>query len=137
MHKNITIIKQKEHRLELAFVITFHKLQGKTLPNLIIELNGRPFSPSITYNGFFVALSRVTHRSLLRIMPITPGTDIQYLKKSKPDNYLEIWLGGLDNNGTWDEKICKQYYNHKISIHENEKIRNSKFYEIRIMEILN
>ena len=86
MHKNITITKQKEHRVELAFVITFHKLQGKTIPNLIIELNETPFSPSITYNGFLVALSRVAHRSHLRIMPITPGSDLQYLKKLKPDN---------------------------------------------------
>ena len=75
LHKNKTITKQKENRVELAFVITFHKLQGKTIPNLIVELNERPFSPSITYNGFLVALSRVTHKSHLRIMPITPGSD--------------------------------------------------------------
>lgn len=34
LHKNITITKQKEHRVEFAFVITFHKLQSKTIPNL-------------------------------------------------------------------------------------------------------
>ena len=96
-------------------------MQGKTIPNLIIELNERPFSPSITYNGFLVALSRVTHREHLRIMPITPGSDILHLKKLKPDNYLEIWLGVFQNNGAWDNKICKQFYDHKLSMEEKTK----------------
>jgi ATP-dependent exoDNAse (exonuclease V) alpha subunit len=80
MYNNVTLLKDKEHRVELSFVITLHKLQGKTMPKLIIELNERPFPPSITYNGLLVALSRVTKRSDLRIMPIKSGCDILYLK---------------------------------------------------------
>ena len=116
-HKNKTITKQKEHRVELAFVITFHKL------HLIVESNERPFSPSITCNGFLVALSRVTHKSHIRIMPITPGTDVQYLKKLKPDSFLEIWLGDFDKNRIWDNKICRQFYDHKLSKKENENLK--------------
>ena len=65
-------------------------------------------------------------KSKMLLWENTGRADIQYLKKLKPDNYLEIWLEGFDNNGTWNEKICKQYYNHKISIQEKEKIRNPK-----------
>jgi hypothetical protein len=35
-HKNVTTTKHNEHRVKLSFVITFHKLQGKTIPKLII-----------------------------------------------------------------------------------------------------
>jgi aminopeptidase-like protein len=65
--------KDEEHRVELSFVITLHKLQGKTMPELIIELNEMPFPPSITYNGLLVALSCLTKRSDLRIVPIKSG----------------------------------------------------------------
>lgn len=80
IYNNVEIVKTKIHRVELSFVITLHKLQGKTMPKLIIELNQRPFPPSITYNGLLVALSRVTKRSDLRILPIQSGKDILYLK---------------------------------------------------------
>jgi hypothetical protein len=112
MYNNITLLKDKEHRVELSFVITLHKLQGKTMPKLIIELNERPFPPSITYNGLLVALSRVTKRSDLRIMPIKSGCDILYLKKLKPDINLKIWLGGFDNEGNWKRHLCKEFYDH-------------------------
>ena len=59
-------------------------------------------------------------------MPITPGSDLQYLKKLKPDNYLEIWLGGFENNGIWNNKRCKQFYDHKFTIKQNEKSKKSK-----------
>jgi ATP-dependent exoDNAse (exonuclease V) alpha subunit len=52
-------IKEKELKVELSFIITFHKLQGKTFPKLIIQPNERPFLTFITYNGFLVALSLV------------------------------------------------------------------------------
>jgi len=41
------------HRLDLGFVITFHKAQGKTLPRIILQLNKRPFRPGITFNMLF------------------------------------------------------------------------------------
>ena len=112
-YHNITIKKEKEHRVELSFIITFHKLQGKTLPKLIIQLNERPFSPHITYNGFLVALSRVKFRSDLRIMPINSGNDLLYLKKLAPDENLQVWLGGYNSDGDWSKEKCKEFYDHK------------------------
>jgi uncharacterized protein VirK/YbjX len=110
--KNVVLLKDNEHRVELSFVITLHKLQGKTMPKLIIELNQRPFPPSITYNALLVALSRVTKRSDLRIMPIKPGSDLLYLQKLKPDINLKLWLSSFDNEGIWRIHLCEEYYHH-------------------------
>ena len=54
-------------QVELGFVITFHKIQGKTVKNNILDLNPRPF-PRITFNMLLVAVSRVPHGSGLRIL---------------------------------------------------------------------
>jgi Viral (Superfamily 1) RNA helicase len=123
-YHNVTITKEEEHRVELSFIITFHKLQGKTLPKLIIQLNERPFLPPITYNGFLVALSRVKFRSDLRIMSIVPGNDILYLKKLAPDDNLQVWLGGYNSDGNWSKARCKEFYDHKKSL--SSKIKQEK-----------
>jgi hypothetical protein len=65
---NVLLLKDKEHRVELSFVITLHKLQGKTMPKLIIELNQRPFPPSITYNGLLVRHCGLTLFFILTII---------------------------------------------------------------------
>ena len=123
MYNNVKIIKEKEHRVELSYIITFHKLQGKTLPKLIIQLNERPFLPHLTYNGLLVALSRVKLRKDLRILPITSGTDLQYLKKLSPDPNLQIWLRGYDSNGIWSKNKSKEFSDHiKIVNNSNKKI---------------
>ena len=58
-------------------------------------------------------------------MPVTPGSDIQYLKKLKPDENLETWLRGFNNNGIWDKKLCKEFFHHKILIEEHQKSTKS------------
>lgn len=110
----------------MSFIITFHKLQGKTLPKLIIQLNERPFLPPITYNGLLVALSRVKFRPDLRIMPINSGNDILYLKKLAPDENLQVWLGGYNCDGDWSKEKCEEFHDHKILIPSQKKIQNIK-----------
>lgn len=134
VYNNVHVIRDKVHRVELSFVITLHKLQGKTMPKIIIELNQRPFPPSITYNGLLVALSRITKRSDLRIMPIKSGTDILYLKKLKPDINLKIWLSGFTKDGIWKKQLCIDYYKHihdDLNITKN-KIKNKKPYSKKL-----
>lgn len=127
IYNNVHILKNKVHRVELSFVVTLHKLQGKTMPKLILELNQRPFAPSITYNAFLVALSRVKKRSDLRILPIQSGKDILYLQKLKPDINLKIWLTGFDKDGNWNKRLCTEYFKHmnEIKLH-NDTINKKK-----------
>ena len=56
-------IKYKCHALEVGFAITFHKLQGRTVPKLILDLRERPGrnkgSIPVTFEGLYVGW---THR---------------------------------------------------------------------------
>ena len=59
-----------EHSVDFGFVVTFHKVQGKTLNKVILELNQRPFRPPLTFNMLLVALSRVKSREGIRIVKL-------------------------------------------------------------------
>ena len=48
------------HGYILAFALTDFKLQGRTLPRLLISLVRRPNPPYIDINSFYVIVSRVT-----------------------------------------------------------------------------
>ena len=90
-----------EHRVELGFVVTFHKVQGKTLEKVVLDLNHRPFAPHLTHSMLLVAISRVTHRDNLRIMPLRAGSTLGYLKALKPNPKLRPWLAGFNEEGEW------------------------------------
>ena len=94
-----------EHRVEFGFVVTFHKVQGKTLNKVILELNKRPFQPSLTFNMLLVALSRVKSREGIRIVKLRTGNNLDYLKQLKRDSDLRIWLAGFDQNGIWNAGV--------------------------------
>ena len=90
-----------QHRVELGFVITFHKIQGKTVKNIILELNPRPFPPRITFNMLLVAISRVLHGDGLRILRLKAGETLDDLRKLKPDPNLAVWMANFDSAGWW------------------------------------
>ena len=56
--------------LRLAWAVTIHKAQGKTLDAAVIDLGSRAFAPGQTY----VAFSRLTSLEGLYLKrPLTPG----------------------------------------------------------------
>lgn len=73
---NVTLTTEKDHKVQLPLVITFHKLQGKPRPKLMTVLTEWRFLSDIAYNGFLIAISRIKFRSNLRIILITPGNYI-------------------------------------------------------------
>ena len=84
----------KSHLYDLAFAITFHKIQGQTVKKLILDLNQRPGKKlgSLCFHEFYVGLSRVKLGDDLRILPPHKENSFEYLKKLKPPDDLIQWL---------------------------------------------
>ena len=56
------------HQFILAFAMTDFKLQGRTLPRLILSICERPFGPYMALSGFYVLISRVRTLDGLRVL---------------------------------------------------------------------
>ena len=109
-------VNAQQHRLELAFVITFWKIQGRTIPKIILALNKRPFKPHMTYTMLLVALARVCKGDDIRILPLLEENGLDYLMKLKYDEDLEIWMAGFDpNTRLWDPKRRIEFCRRKRS----------------------
>ena len=95
-------VEATTHNVDVGFGVTFHKTQGKTMSKVIVDLNERRFKPPVTLSGAYVALTRVTKGDDMRIMPLHPGKNLDYLKKLKRDTELAAWLQGFNDAGVWE-----------------------------------
>ena len=115
-------VNVKDHIVEAGFAITFHKIQGRTIPKIILELNQRPFKPCISYNMFLVALSRVASGDDFRILrPVNGILGLRYLQKLQPDPDLALWLSGYDEHGVWCEERASAALARKNSLKQQPK----------------
>ena len=98
------------HALECGFALTFHKVQGKTLPKVVLELAERPFKTGkghLDFNGWLVALSRVASTADLRILA-APDDQFEYLRHFCAPQSLLLWLEGFaDGKGVWNIDRCR------------------------------
>jgi len=97
-------IKVSDFSVEPAFAITFHKLQGKTLPKLLVNLNKTPHPPHITFEFAYVALTRVRCGADVRALPPPVGKTFSHLCKLKADSKTVAWLNGFDDHGNWNRQ---------------------------------
>jgi PIF1-like helicase len=98
-----TVPIRQTHAFEPAFSLTFHKVQGKTLERVILELSERPFTPGVDFNSLLVALSRVTSSCKLRVVGFDDDSALDYLRSIRPAQELMFWLAGFENGcGKWD-----------------------------------
>ena len=63
----LDVVEVKEHSCRLAFAMTDFKLQGRTLPKLILSIYKRPTPPWMELTGFYVLISRVRTMEGLRV----------------------------------------------------------------------
>jgi hypothetical protein len=84
----------KSHSYDIAFGITFHKIQGQTVPKIILDLNKRPGKHlgSIDFHALYVALTRVEYADDIRILPCQDDLQFKHLLKLKPTPSLSEWL---------------------------------------------
>jgi hypothetical protein len=110
--KDSRIIK---HRLDLGWIITNHKVMGKTIEKIILSLNERHFLPRLTLNMLIVALSRVKEGKNIRIIPLLSENELNYLKNLTYDEDYEIWFNGFDKlDNIWKPQKSRDYLEFKI-----------------------
>jgi len=92
----------KCHSVAIAFAITFHKLQGKTIPKVILDLRKRPGSGAgimdVDFEGLYVGWTRVRKGADIRVIPSHNGAAdaFDHLMSLGPSAHLLCWLKGFD-----------------------------------------
>jgi ATP-dependent DNA helicase PIF1 len=71
--------KRKQFPIRLSFDMTINKAQGQTIPNVSVYLPESVFS----HGQLYVALSRATATSNIRILAIRPGDKNDKKRKTK------------------------------------------------------
>jgi hypothetical protein len=79
------VFKFFDFGFELAFAVTYHKVQGMTLPKIILDFNGDGHA-SLTAAQVYVGISRVRRGNDVRILPLRPGSakklaDLEFRKE--------------------------------------------------------
>jgi len=91
--------------VELGFAITFHKIQGRTIPLLLLNLNNSGQKPHLTFEAAYVALTRVTHGDNVRIMgALNADLQFDHLLRLNADPDVQGWLGGFGPDGLWTKE---------------------------------
>ena len=97
------IPKVRRHALSPAFAVTYNKVQGQTLPRVVLLLatpKGARLG-NLTIEMFFVGISRVRDGDHLRIMPCA-RTELDYLQKLRFCSHIRYWYNNYDNDGHWN-----------------------------------
>ena len=61
-------VQVRVHQYMLAFALTDFKLQGRTLPKLIVSVHKRSKPPWMLLSAFYVLISRVRSLASLRVL---------------------------------------------------------------------
>ena len=93
--------------LEMTLCRTIYKMQGSTLPYVILQLN-RTTRP-VVYKEIYMAASRVTDGKNFKIMPLHNSKGLEYLKDLEPDLDVLAFFEGIIDNPTdpqpWNRKL--------------------------------
>lgn len=95
----------KRHPYDLAFALTDFKLQGRTLPKLILSICKRYRMPWMTLQSFYVLVSRTTSMAGLRLLQYD-RVGIDNVRQQMPDIYLYAWERGYNENGVWCDDLA-------------------------------
>ena len=105
---------------DLAFAMTVHKAQGRTLSSVVLCLSQR-LNPlhQMTRNAIYVALSRVKEKSDIRILhhgSIENPCNISYIFNQPLSPHIPSYLEGFQNNKPWNGPLAVQLF-HQITKH--------------------
>lgn len=90
------------HCYDMAFAITYWKVQGHTLDKVVIDLNKT--RPRIAIQMLYVGMTRTRKLEHIRILPsITTSDALDYVTTIRPDPFITWWSAGYDDHGVWDD----------------------------------
>jgi len=82
-----------EFAVDLSFAITYHKVQGKTVPRLVLDLNRTPSAMSMTAAMLYVGLTRVTNSKNLKILPLRLNSlSLEHTRSLEYNSGLFDWI---------------------------------------------
>jgi hypothetical protein len=116
-------ISVKQHQYAIAFALTDFKLQGRTLPKLVLSICKRARLPWMTLSSFYVLISRVRELAGLRLLQRDePG--LSAVAQLQTDEYLHGWERGYDAaTGLWDDALAAHAIRGLRSARDREKKR--------------
>ena len=103
MQKCSTRVIAERTRAQLAL---WDRLQGRTLPKLILSIGLRKKQPWNTLPFFYVCISRVRTLESLRLLQRDEEA-LNKVKKLKHDDYLSTWERGYDKDGRWGDELAE------------------------------
>ena len=106
-HKGIAHrVSVKGHGYAIAFAMTDFKLQGRTLPKLIISICDRPRPPYMTLPAFYVLSSRVQSMQGLRLLQFDKK-GLSNVSRLRPSETLHGWEHGYSRTtSTWKDSLA-------------------------------
>ena len=96
-------LKFHDHGVDLAFAMTYHKVQGRTLTRIILELSGLSKSKEAVAS-LYVALSRVRKLRHIRLLPFNYRGEHEKLVSMKFKKDLVTWWN-TKHQGTSCDKL--------------------------------
>lgn len=94
-------------RYMVAFALLDFKVQGRTLPKLVVNIGSRPVrSPCMALDALYVMLSRTREVAGLRTLYPLTQQDKERLLKLKCNKHLAAWDAGYDRHGLWNKEAC-------------------------------
>ena len=114
-------LQRNRHQVDLGFAVTYHKIQGQTLEQVILVLHRRKSKQllSMCFEMLYVAVTRVRRASDIRVLFFPdgkPGTQakrvdggLEHLKQLKRSKHFDAWLASYDKDGNWSgEELLKK-----------------------------
>ena len=106
---------QEPFPFDLAFAMTVHKAQGRTIKRVVVDLTHHPrYCCCMKYAAIFVAMSRVAETDHIRLLE--PDTIYQreslysYLSSIQPQKHIGPFLHGYSEDGLpWNPQQALQF----------------------------
>ena len=103
-----TVSVKEPFPFDLAFAITVHKAQGRTIKRVVIDLTKHPQQLScMKYASVFVAMSRVKNSNHIRLLETSKvsarAPQYNYIDKLKPNKYIPPFLHGYNDHDEHSE----------------------------------
>jgi hypothetical protein len=124
---------QARFPVELAFVSTVHKAEGRTMEKVILALSHRHGDHcDMSYAAIYVALSRVRKKDDIRLLlsgatPSQQWASVQYINNLKPDASVAAFLAGFEReDGGASEDWINNQWNEEKSFRLYQRVRGKK-----------